>query len=198
MDISNKRILIIKQSSLGDVIHTLPVAHAIKRCNPECTIGWIVQKPFAGLLERDPAVDEVIPIAVPSTSDPHAGRLAFLHAAKASFTYLRKLRRQFRLNSYDVILDLHASIRSAMLALTNPGGIRVGFGDAKELNPLFQHHKITVPESVEHAVDKNLLFCDFLKCPAIQSDFTLYTDKKDEDNVAIFLEKSGWDTAKPI
>lgn len=198
MNISNKRILIIKQSSLGDVIHTLPVAHAIKRCNPQCTIGWIVQKPFMGLLECDPAIDDVVPIEVPSTSDPHAGKSAFLYAVLATIKYFRKLRKQFRHNPYDVVLDLHASIRSAMLGLTNPGGFRVGFENAKELNPLFQHHKIIVPETTVHAVDKNLLFCDFLDCPVVQKDFTLYTDQKDEKNIDTFLEKSGWDTVKPI
>lgn len=197
-NISNKRILIIKQSSLGDVIHTLPVAHAIKRCNPGCTIGWIVQKPFKGLLECDPAVDNVFPIEIPSSSDPHAGKYAFFKAFMATVTCWTGLRKLFRRQPYDVVLDLHASLRSAMLSLTNPGGYRVGFEDAKELNPLFQHHKIVVPKTAVHAVDKNLLFCDFLNCPAIPGDFTLYTDPKDEENVVNFLKRSGWDTGKSI
>jgi heptosyltransferase I len=198
LNISNKRILILKQSSLGDVIHTLPVAHAIKRCNPECTIGWVVQKPFKGLLECDPAVDNVFPIEIPSTSDPHAGKFAFFKAVMATIKYLRRLRKQFLYNPYDVVLDLHASIRSAMIGLTSPGGYRVGFKDAREFNPLFQHHKIIVPETAVHAVDKNLLFCEYLKCPAVQKDFTLYTDPNDEENVANFLKRSGWHADKAI
>ena len=41
IDLDGKRILIVKQSSLGDIVHTLPVVHALKRCHPTCRIGWI-------------------------------------------------------------------------------------------------------------------------------------------------------------
>ena len=56
MDLSDKRILIVKPSSLGDVIHTLPVVHALKRTFPSCHVGWIVQEGFRPILDRDPAI----------------------------------------------------------------------------------------------------------------------------------------------
>ena len=48
------RILIIKPSSLGDVVHTLPLAHALKRGLPDCHIGWVVDQAFQSLLLADP------------------------------------------------------------------------------------------------------------------------------------------------
>ncbi|MCW5214810.1 glycosyltransferase family 9 protein, partial [Desulfobulbus sp. US5] len=84
MLLNNKRILIIKPSSLGDIVHTLPVAHAIKRCFPNCFIGWIAQQPFAPLLQADDSIDAVHPIQIPSTSDPQAGRWALPKAFKAT------------------------------------------------------------------------------------------------------------------
>lgn len=197
-DFNKKRILIIKQSSLGDIIHTLPVVHAIKRCYPESSVGWVVQKAFASLLERDPDVDEVIPIHIPSTSDPHSGRWAYWSAFKGMAGSLRDLRRRFKQRPFDLVLDLHASFRSALLGLMNPGGRRVGFSDAKELNPLFQHEKIRVKSSWIHAQDKNLLFCDYLGCPSMPEDFRFYSDERDHAQVDSFLTKAGWVPGKRL
>ncbi|RWX45993.1 heptosyltransferase-1 [Candidatus Electrothrix aarhusensis] len=120
MLLNNKRILIIKPSSLGDIVHTLPVAHAIKRCFPNCFIGWIAQQSFAPLLQADDSIDAVYPIQIPSTSDPQAGRWAFSKAFKATISTLQKLHREFQQKPYDLILDLHASFRSGLLGRTNP------------------------------------------------------------------------------
>ncbi|WP_028319157.1 glycosyltransferase family 9 protein [Desulfobulbus elongatus] len=189
--LDGKRILLIKQSSLGDVIHALPVAHALKRCAPSCRIGWVVEAAFASLVARDPAVDEVYPIHVPSTSDPDATRGAYFRACTATIGVLARLRAAFRQAPYDWVLDLHASFRSGLFALMNPGGVRVGFGDARELNTLFQHRLLTVASGPMHAVDKNLLFCSFFGCSAREEDLYLVTDRNDEDQAEAFLRASG-------
>jgi len=187
MDLSAKRVLIVKPSSLGDVVHTLPVVHAIKRCFPSAYVGWIVQKAFAGVLEADPAIDEIIPISIPSTSDPHAGRGAVPKALAATVATLRQLRRRFRRRPYHVVLDLHASFRSGLLALANPGGKRIGFRDAKELNPLFQHHRLVTDPNKPHAVDKNLAFAEFLGCLVTADDFRIVSDPGARARVERFL-----------
>ena len=74
MTVKFQRILMIKLDSLGDIVHTLPMMHALRRCFPECFIGWIVQQAFVPLLECDPAVEAVLPITNSSSSDPHASR----------------------------------------------------------------------------------------------------------------------------
>jgi ADP-heptose:LPS heptosyltransferase len=193
MDLHDKRLLIIKQSSLGDIVHTLPVAHALKRCFPTCHIGWIAEQGFSSLIARDTAVDRVFPIHVPSTSSPGTGRLDYLRAFYAMVQVLRTLWHTLHEEPYDLILDLHASFRSGLFALMNPGGVRVGFADARELNTLFQHRLIPVPAQTVHAVDKNLLFCDFLGCPAMDADFFLCTSGADEQAVDRFLQAAGLD-----
>ncbi|MCI5163733.1 MAG: glycosyltransferase family 9 protein [Candidatus Electrothrix sp. AX5] len=187
MLLNNKRILIIKPSSLGDIVHTLPVAHAIKRCFPNCFIGWIAQQSFAPLLQADDSIDAVYPIHIPSTSDPQAGRWAFSKAFKVTISTLLKLHREFQHKPYDLILDLHASFRSGLLGRTNPGGQRVGFGQAKELNTFFQKHLIDIPETTEHAQDKNLLFCTYLGIKTTDEDFHLCTGEEDRQALQQFL-----------
>jgi len=174
-----QRILIVKQSSLGDIIHTLALVHALKRCYPAISIGWVVQKAFASIVQRDTAVDDVFVIDIPSTSEPNAGKTAFLKAVMATLRTLRELRKSLSKNPYDLVLDLHASFRSGILALCNPGGVRIGFSVAKELNTLFQHQLVKVPESIMHAQDKNLLFASFFGCPVEDEDFFLQTNDKD-------------------
>jgi ADP-heptose:LPS heptosyltransferase len=191
MDLEKKRLLIVKPSSLGDVVHTLPVAHAIKRCFPACFIGWIVQKAFVPILETDPAVDEIIPIRIPSTSDPLAPRGIFIQALKSTLATLANLRARFKERPYDVVLDLHASFRSGLLALTNPNGTRIGFADAKELNPLFQHHRLQPDPGKPHAVDKNLAFARFLGCPPADDDFRIVSGPGQRERVEAFLRSNG-------
>lgn len=195
---SGKRILIIKPSSLGDIVHTLPVAHAVKRCFPDCSVGWIVQKPFAPLLQADDSIDTVHPIRIPSTSDPLADRRAWLKAVKATVSTLQNLRREFQHKPYDLILDLHASFRSGLLGRTNPGGRKVGFSRAKELNTFFQEHLINIPETTAHAQDKNLLFCAYLGIKVADEDFHLCTGEEDRRAVHQFLHSQMADDISPL
>lgn len=197
-DLAGKRILIIKPSSLGDIIHTLPVVHALKRCHPTCRIGWIAEQGYAPLLARDPAVERVHAIHIPSTSNPDSGKAAYVQALSATLRTLRQLRAVFRQESYDLILDFHASFRSALLALTNPGGLRLGFADARELNPVFQHQRVPNPGGITHAVEKNLLFCRWLGCAPRPEDFHLRVGTEDCSAVERFLVKQGIDAGTPL
>jgi len=191
VNLDGKRILVVKPSSLGDVVHTLPLVHAIKRCYPACRIGWIVQRGFSAIVENDPTVDETIPIFIPSTSDPDAKRGAFLRATSATLSTLRDLRSKFRRAPYHLVLDLHASFRSGLIGMTNPGGIRIGFADAKELNSLFQHRTLQPHPNKPHAVDKNLIFADFLHCAPEPQDFRVVTSPEARKTARSFLAEAG-------
>jgi lipopolysaccharide heptosyltransferase I len=189
-DLANKRILILKPSSLGDVVHTLPLVHVLKRENPSCHIGWIIQRSFMPIIEADPAVDEIIPIFIPSTSDPASRRGAFFRAAGATLATVIELRKKFAARPYDLVLDLHASFRGGLLGRTNPGGVRIGFGDAKEWNTFFQDHLLVPDPDRPHAVDKNLLFADFLGCPPQPEDFHIVTSARAKVEALEFLKQA--------
>lgn len=191
MDLSNARILILKPSSLGDIIHTLPLVHCLKRSWPDCHIGWVVQEAFARIPENDPAVDTVHTINIPSTSDPGSGMLAFIPAFKATRKTIADLRTVFQAAPYDVILDLHASLRSGLLGRANPNGKRFGFEGARELNTFFQDQLIKVPPDTVHALDKNLLFGEQLGCSVAQEDFFLTGGEVAERRISAILAGYG-------
>ena len=188
---ATERVLIIKPSSLGDVIHTLPLVHALKRCQPGRRIGWVVERAYQPLLAADPAIDTIHPIHIPSTSNPDSGASAYLAALRATSGVLRQLRRAFCAAPYDIVLDLQASLRSGLLALMNPGGRRIGFADARELNTLFQHERVHVPAVITHALDKNLLFAEHLGCRTEPEDLYLRTSEEARQEMRRFLEAAG-------
>ncbi len=197
-DLKNKRILVVKQSSLGDVVHTLPVVHAIKRTEPTVFIGWVVQKGLKNLLTGDPAIDEIIIIDIPSTSDPKADWRAIPQSALSTVLHLKKLRERFRRNPYHFVLDLHASFKSGLISFINPRAIRIGFADAKELNTWFQNITLNVPDSVTHAVDKNLLFLKHLGIRPESQDFKFCVNNNARNNISGILEKARKGGAKII
>ena len=192
------RILVVKPSSLGDIVHTLPLAHALKRGLPDCRIGWVVERAFAPLLAADPAIDTVHAIHIPATSNPDAGRGVYWDAFRALLTTMRALRAACRAAPYDYVLDLQASFRSGLLSLANPGGRRIGFADARELNTLFQHERIAVPPYLTHALDKNNLFAAPFGSAVAPEDFYLATTDEAEAAVDAFLRAAGLAGTRPV
>ena len=192
------RILIVKPSSLGDIVHTLPLAHALKRGLPGCRIGWAVERAFAPLLAADPAIDTIHAIHIPATSNPDAVRGVYWAAFRALLHTFKELRAACREAPYDYVLDLQASFRSGLLALANPGGRRIGFAEARELNTLFQHERITVPAGVTHALDKNNLFAAPFGCAVAPEDFYLATTEEAEAAADAFLQAEGLAGARPV
>ena len=57
------RILVVKMSSMGDVVHAQPVATDLRRVFPDARVEWVVEKSFAAICRLNPAIDEVIPIS---------------------------------------------------------------------------------------------------------------------------------------
>ncbi len=187
---NDARILIIKQSSLGDIVHTLPLVHGLKRKYPGCTIGWVVQKGFASLLKRDEAIDKLYIIDIPSTSEPGAGWLVWGKSFFALVRAVLSLRGKFHSFPYDLVLDLHASFRSGLLAMLNPGGVRVGFPDAREGNRFFQQDFVSL-NGATHALEKNLSFARYFGLEVEQDDFFITVAENDRQKVTNFLNEYG-------
>lgn len=198
MNLDNKKVLIVKPSSMGDVIHAIPVAHAIKRVHPGSRIGWVVQSGLESLLAGDTAVDEIIRINIPSTSNPGATKRAYLDAAVATFKELSMLRRKFKSSGYDIVIDLHASFRSGLISFACPNCLRYGLVDAKELNTFFQNELIPLDSSKPHAVDKNLACLASFGIQSSPEDFFLQLADDVIQVAKRFWAALGLDESKPV
>ena len=166
-----RRILLIKLSAVGDVVHTIPVLNKLRRRYPDARIDWLVTPAIADLIRHHPAISNVVLFTRQDWSTPWRpsalGRTA-------------KLVRQLRDANYDLIVDMHGQFRTAFLTLAAGASVRVGFDrprpevwratprtftaearkhawkGARELSWVAYTHHIAVPTLDVHAVDRYL------------------------------------------
>lgn len=142
------RILLVKTSSLGDVIHNLPVASDLKKRFPDADIDWCVEEGFAAVPRLHPGVRRVIPVAL--------RRWRKTPLSVATWKEIGAFRRELRSEIYDVILDSQGLLKSALIARQALGPI---FGYAAEAarEPLasrFYQRTFGIPKAA-HAVERN-------------------------------------------
>lgn len=147
-----RNLLIVKPSSLGDILHTFPLVAALSHALPDAAIDWVVNGEYASLVRRHPLIRNVI-----GFPRKEFGRRGFLEK-------FRKLRHELSRVDYDLVLDAQGLLRSALLsrlALLGQGrGTVLGFSNAREGAPFFYTRRVRVPESPQsplHAVERNLL-----------------------------------------
>jgi heptosyltransferase-1 len=103
------RVLIVKLSSLGDVVHALPVVADIRAAHPGATIDWVVEPGFAPLVRRVDGIAEVIELPLRRWTKAGWWRAATRAEARA---FAQRLRRE----SYDAVIDLQGLTKSAVVA----------------------------------------------------------------------------------
>jgi len=140
-----KRILIIKPSSLGDIVLALPALSALRRSFPDSKISWLVRPEFAGLLEGHPHLDEIFLFDRKTLSKAWYSP----KACKA----LRSLIGQLRERKFDIVFDFQGLFRTALLSRLTGCNKRFGMANAREFASLFYTHKVVQDENCVHLVD---------------------------------------------
>jgi heptosyltransferase-1 len=147
------RILIVKPSSLGDVVHTLPTVNLIRRRHPDAHIAWLINRELTSLLKKCPVINEIIEFP----RHDHAKLLALV-------SRLRK-------GKFDLVVDLQGLLRSGMMTWMTGAPRRIGLSDAREGSRLFYTEIVNVPRA--HAVDRYLLAANHLGCDISPVEFPL-------------------------
>ena len=143
-----RSILLVKTSSLGDVVHNLPVASDIRARFPQARIDWVVEEGFADIPRLHPAIGRVIPVAV------RRWRRALFSAA--TWRELGAYREAVRAEQYDLVLDTQGLLKSALLA-RQAQGPRAGYAAEVAREPLaarFYNATYVIPKNL-HAVERN-------------------------------------------
>lgn len=142
-----RRILLVKTSSLGDVVHNLPVASDIRAAAPAVEIDWVVEESFAAIPRLHPAVARVLPVAI------RRWRSSFLSPAVRE--EIRAFTRELKREPYDAVIDTQGLLKSALVAWT-ARGTRHGldFASAREPLSFFYDRTYSVPWTM-HAVERN-------------------------------------------
>ena len=138
------RVLLIKMSSLGDVIHALPaVSDAYAR---GIRFDWVVEESFSAIPERHPAVENVLPI----------GWRRWRRNLLGSRTELSSFVKKLRAKQYDLILDAQGLLKSAAVLGLSRGNLKAGFSSSTAREgaaAAFYNRKITVATG-QHAIDR--------------------------------------------
>lgn len=121
------RVLLIKMSSLGDVVHNLPVATDIRRALPDADIHWVVEEQYVPLVRMHPAVNRVHPVALRRWR-----RNLF---SGANWREFGEFRAGLRAIAFDAIIETQGLLKSALVARLAQGPIH-GFGPATAREPL--------------------------------------------------------------
>jgi len=153
------RILIIKPSSLGDVVNTLPTVNLIRRKHPEAHISWLINDSIASLLRHSPIIDELIVFE----------RRRF--GSLAQLSQFGKFLRTLRARRFDVAIDLQGLLRSGIMTWATRARRRIGLSDAREGAGCFYNEIVHVPRA--HAVDRYLLAARQLGCDTAPIEYRL-------------------------
>jgi len=139
-------LLVIKPSSLGDIVHALQVVAAIKAQQPQWRVSWIVRDIFAPLVRASTVVDQIFVFR------RHDGVGGFL-----------RLMREVRQREFDAAIDLQGLLRSGLMIRWARAKRKIGRADAREGATLFYNEKVQLPPKGQtHAVEVLLQFCTAL------------------------------------
>jgi heptosyltransferase I len=150
-----RRILIIKLSSLGDVVHGVPTLAAVRCLFPQAQVSWLVDERFQAVITHHPALDEVIPARAPRWI---AGR-PFEKLLRASYHY--GVIPALRSGRFDLVLDLQGLLRTGLLAAATGARRRIGLAEAREGAPLFYTDTISASWQ-QHALLRCLRLVELL------------------------------------
>ena len=159
---SPEHILIIKPSSLGDIIQAIPMLAALRRTFPTARISWLVKKQWAPILHGHPMLDDVIEV-------------------EFSVAALLRLIGPLRAHRFDVVVDLQGLLRTGALSWISGAPTRIGFADAREGSQFFYTRRVVGSMRGMHAVDRYLRLSSSLGATGGEPDFVL-PDLPEEDS----------------
>lgn len=145
--ITMKAILLVKTSSLGDVVHNLPVVSDLHHSIPDAAVDWVVEENFSAIPQAHNGVRRVLPVAV------RRWRTSVLQAEVRG--EIRAFAAALRSATYDAVIDTQGLLKSALITRA-AHGVRYGLDwqSSREPLALFYHRTFRVPWS-QHAVERN-------------------------------------------
>lgn len=163
------RLLIVKTSSMGDVVHALPVVADVLRHDPGARIDWLVEAAFAPIPQLHPGVQRVLPMAW------RKWRRALLSGS--TWRAMRELRAELRREPYDLVLDLQGLVKSAVWARQAHGPV-AGYDrrSAREPAAAWAYQRRAAVAKDLHAVQRCRLLAATLlgyQAPTTAPDFGL-------------------------
>ncbi len=171
---ARERLLVVRLSAMGDVLHTLPAVEALRERFPEARLDWVVDEKWAPILQGSPALDHVIALD------------------RKSWRSIWNCVRQLRAGSYTCAVDLQGLYKSAILAWLSAAPRRIGFDPraARESGAavFYTEH---VPRAGRHVAEHNLAIVERLGARKPEKRFALPASAEAEATIAARLQEQG-------
>jgi len=185
-----QRILIVKMSSIGDVIHGLPTLAVLHKHFPQAHIAWAVEPKAYDIVRAHPNLDEVLCLDLDAIGQKLKKPATFLAGIRA----IQELALKIRAGNYDLVLDLQGLLKSGLVSCFSQAPFRLVYSRPREGSALFATHLVpTNPDSL-HAVEKYLDVLRYLGLTIEKGDeekFILTILPEDEK----FVEEFFWQQA---
>jgi heptosyltransferase-1 len=153
-----KRLLVVRLSAMGDVIHTLPAVTALREAFPRATIGWAIEERWAGLLGAGSMREAARSVPQPSVDRIHTFNLrSWRHSLLSADTW-NQIRTGFsdlRAQNYEIAVDFQGAIRSALIASWSGAPVIYGFAQPRE-NAASLFYTRQVLAQGTHIIEQNL------------------------------------------
>lgn len=158
-----KNILIIKMSSLGDVLHVLPSVAALRKRFPKARLTWLVHPQFSGFVPDPPIIDEVIYFDKVKFNKMSLGE---------KWAYFKEMRALLHSRKFDLVIDMHGLFKSAVLAAISGCDNRIGFCEMWEGSGLVSR-PVRGEHAKGHAIEQYLDVVRYLGCPVDEISFPM-------------------------
>lgn len=178
-----KNILLIKMSSLGDVLHTLPFAAELRKLYPKAKITWLVHPQFAGFVPDPPVIDEVI----------YFDKKKFNKMGLSEkWQYFCELKELLHSKHFDLVLDMQGLFKSAVMAAMSGCDNRLGYCELRE-GSSFVSKAIKGNHSQEHVIERYLDVARYLGAdvPVGELDFPMPDLAKETESLTAKLQEEG-------
>jgi lipopolysaccharide heptosyltransferase I len=183
------KILIVKTSAIGDVIHTLPALLSLRAHYPDAHIAWLVEEAAADLITGHPAVNRVLVARRKAwLADLRAGRM---------FDTLQELVRFIRIvrdTRYDLVIDFQGLLKSAIWVFLARGVRKAGFGrgmEHAEFSYVVLNEPVPAVDMNQHAIERELLLLKGIGVPPTAIRYDLPHSPEHESEAAALLRASG-------
>ena len=184
------KVCVIKTSSMGDVIHTLPALTDAQRAIPNLSIDWVVEENFAEIPRWHSAVNQIIPIALRRWR-----KSPFSIQTRNEWKNYRTLLQS---ENYDAVIDAQGLIKSALFATRFAQGVKHGYDRQSIREPLasFFYDKKYAISYQQHAVERiRQLFAQSLgyELPQVQGDYGIarhFLHQTSEQNYVVFIHST--------
>lgn len=182
----SSNILVVRLSSIGDLVHTLPAVAALRKRFPDARIDWLVESRHREVLLDNPDVDSLIEV------DTLGWRRRLL--SPGTWREIVSAISRIRERRYDFVLDLQGTIKSSVTAFLAKSDRRIGFATShlkERVAALLYNERVRPNGTRPHVIDRQLLLLTALGIESHERKFPLVIPEAAERSTSARLEELG-------